>query len=89
MKASKKGNSKGLGTGKISTGGFKIPAELDKEIEEKIYDVSKQAFRCLNLSGVTRFDFLIDEETNKIYVNEPNTIPGCLAFFFFTPNYPK
>lgn len=91
-KAGKKGNSKGLGTGKISTGGFKIPAELDKEIEEKIYDVSKQAFRCLNLSGVTRFDFLIDEETNKIYVNEPNTIPGCLAFFFFTPKgkkYPK
>lgn len=91
-KAGKKGNSKGLGTGKISTGGFKIPAELDKELEEKIYDVSKQAFRCLNLSGVTRFDFLIDEETNKIYVNEPNTIPGCLAFFFFTPKgkkYPK
>ncbi len=65
--------------------GFIIPARLDKEIENKIIDLSKKAFRSLNLKGITRFDFLVDKESKNVYVNEPNTIPGCLAFFFFTP----
>lgn len=67
-----------------STTGFKIPAVLDKEVEEKIYDYSKKAFRSLNLKGITRFDFLVNQKSKEVYVNEPNTIPGCLAFFFFT-----
>lgn len=69
----------------ISTAGFNIPANIDKKMEQEIYDISKSAFRALNLSGVTRFDFLIDKKKKKVYINEPNTIPGCLSFFFFTP----
>ena len=87
------GGKKGPKTGnKISTSGFKIPADVDKEIEEKIYAEAQKAFRALNLSGVTRFDFLVNKKTKEVFVNEPNTIPGCLAFFFFTPKgkkYPK
>ena len=86
-KGAKSGNN-----GKITTSGFKIPAELDKDIEEAIYENAKKAFSALNLSGVTRFDFLVDKKNKKVYVNEPNTIPGCLAFFFYTPKgkkYPK
>lgn len=88
-KGGKKGGAKGNNGGKIATSGFKIPAELDKDLEEEIYKISKKAFRCLNLKGVTRFDFLIDKKSKKIYVNEPNTIPGCLAFFFYTPKGKK
>ena len=69
--------------GKISTAGFEIPAKLDKKIEDEVYKLSKEAFKVLNLSGITRFDFLVDKKSKKVYVNEPNTIPGCLAFFFF------
>lgn len=87
------GGKKGPKTGnKVSTSGFKIPAAVDKEIEEKIYAEAQNAFRALNLSGVTRFDFLVNKKTKEVFVNEPNTIPGCLAFFFFTPKgkkYPK
>lgn len=87
------GGKKGPKNGnKISTSGFKIPADVDKEIEEKIYTEAQKAFRALNLSGVTRFDFLVNKKTKEVFVNEPNTIPGCLAFFFFTPKgkkYPK
>jgi len=85
----KKGGAKGNNGGKVATAGFKIPAELDKKLEEEIYEVSKKAFRCLNLKGVTRFDFLVDSKAKKVYVNEPNTIPGCLAFFFYTPKGKK
>lgn len=88
-KGGKKGGAKNQNGGKLATSGFKIPAELDKEIEEQIYKSSKEAFRCLNLSGVTRFDFLVDTKAKKVYVNEPNTIPGCLAFFFYTPKGKK
>lgn len=84
-KDGKTSGAKGNTGGKVVSSGFKIPAELDKDIEDQIYKYSKEAFRCLNLSGVTRFDFLVDEKAKKVYVNEPNTIPGCLAFFFYTP----
>ena len=70
---------------KSSNTGFKIPAKLDSELTNKIYDLSIQAFKVLDLSGVTRFDFLVNSKTKEVYVNEPNTIPGSLAFFFFTP----
>lgn len=68
-----------------NSSGFTIPAKLDKEIEVKIIEFSKKSFRSLNLKGVTRFDFLVNSKTKEVFVNEPNTIPGCLAFFFFTP----
>lgn len=76
----KKGASK---SSPISTG-FRIPAKLSKEVENKIYEVALASFRALNLKGVTRFDFLVNKKTNEVFVNEPNTIPGSLAFFFFT-----
>ena len=85
----KGGKSGAKSGGKIVNSGFKIPAELDKKVEEDIYKYAKEAFRCLNLSGVTRFDFLVDKKNKKVYVNEPNTIPGCLAFFFYTPKGKK
>lgn len=82
-----KGKMKNPGSkmdGSLITSEFVIPAGIDEKLTEEIYDLSKKAFRVLNLSGVTRFDFLVDKKTKKIYINEPNTIPGCLAFFFYT-----
>ena len=90
-KGGKKGPAKGQG-GAITSGGFKIPADLDPQVEADVYKYAKEAYRALNLSGVTRFDFLVDTKKKQVYVNEPNTIPGCLAFFFYTPkgkNYTK
>ena len=34
-------------------------------------------------SGVCRIDFMMDADTNKVYVNEINTIPGSLAFYLW------
>lgn len=71
---------------------FKIPASLDEKMTNEIYDLAKKTFRVLNLSGVVRVDFLIDSRENKVYINEPNIIPGSLAFYMFdkkTKNYTK
>lgn len=70
--------------GMVSTSRI-IPARVDKKVENEIIDISKRAFRALNLSGVCRIDFLIDSKTNKVYINEPNTIPGSLAFYLWEP----
>lgn len=70
-------------SGNKMSSGFKFPANLDKKLVKEIQEMSKKAFKILDLKGVTRFDYLIDSDTNKIYFNEPNTIPGSLAFYFF------
>lgn len=80
-----------LAGGKNKTGGSKgmastsriIPARISKDLTEKIQNTAKDVFKALNLSGVCRIDFLIDSKSNKYYVNEPNTIPGSLAFYLW------
>ena len=62
-----------------------IPAKIDKKLSEQVTKLSKEVFKLLNLSGVCRIDFLIDKRSKKVYINEPNTIPGSLAFYLWTP----
>lgn len=61
----------------------KLPADISKELEEKVRDYAKQAFTALGCSGVTRVDFLYNTETEELYVNELNTIPGSLSFYLW------
>ena len=67
----------------------KIPAEISDEMTEEIKELSKKIFRVLNLSGICRIDFLIDKKNNKVYINEPNTIPGSLSFYLWEPSGKK
>lgn len=61
----------------------KLPADISKELEEKVRDYAKKAFQCLGCSGVTRVDFLYNTVTEELYVNELNTIPGSLSFYLW------
>ena len=42
-----------------------------------------KTFQTLNCSGVSRIDFMIDRDTDQVYVNEINPIPGSLAFYLW------
>jgi len=66
-----------------------LPARISDEMTKKVQQIAKDAFVSLNLSGVCRIDFLIDGKTEKIYVNEPNTIPGSLSFYLWEPTGKK
>lgn len=79
----KKGPVKGAG--KMSTGDMIVPASLEEELEDIVKQLSVQTFKALNLSGVARIDLLINTKSKEVFVNEPNTIPGCLAFYMWTP----
>ncbi len=63
----------------------KIPAELESSQEEEIYILAKETFKVLNCEGISRIDFILDGDNNKIYVNEINTIPGSLSFYLWQP----
>ena len=45
----------------------------------------RRAFKCFGCSGVSRIDFMINMDTDKIYLNEVNTIPGSLSFYLWEP----
>lgn len=62
-----------------------IPAPISPKQKKIITNMALKIFNSLNLKGVVRFDFIIDNNLDKIYVNEVNTIPGSLAFYLFSP----
>lgn len=62
-----------------------IPARISKELTEEVKEISKKTFKALNLSGLCRIDFLVDQKQKKVYVNEPNTIPGSLSYYLWEP----
>ena len=63
----------------------KIPAQLNKDQEDEIYNLAKNTFKLLNCEGISRIDFILDGDNNEIYVNEINTIPGSLSFYLWEP----
>lgn len=64
----------------MNAGVLKLPAEITEEQKQEIQSLALKTFNVLGCSGVIRIDFMIDEDINKIYVNEVNTIPGSLSF---------
>ena len=77
---SKSGGSKGMAS--VSR---KIPAEISPKLREEIRDMAVKSFKLLGCNGVARIDFMIDEESGKLYFNEINTIPGSLSFYLWEP----
>lgn len=73
------------GSGGMSSAKRKIPADVSAEVSAKIQACAKKAFVELNCNGVVRVDFLLDKNTNEIYLCELNTIPGSLAFYLWEP----
>lgn len=62
-----------------------IPAQIPADIAEAVRSLAVQAYRLADCSGMARADFLITPDTNEVYLNELNTIPG----FTQISMYPK
>ena len=54
---------------------FILPANLDKDSEAKIADISKKIFSLIGCSSFGRVDYIIDEK-NIPYMLEVNSLPG-------------
>ena len=76
--AGSKSGSAGMRTAKRE-----LPADLTPERREEIRQLAVKTFQVLNCNGVSRIDFMIDKDMDKVYVNEINPIPGSLAFYLW------
>ena len=78
-------NAKGSGSKGMASVSRKIPAELTPEKREEVRELAVKSFKALGCNGVSRIDFMIDADTDKLYFNEINQIPGSLAFYLWEP----
>ena len=62
---------------------LQIPAMLSENDLEKIRRVAVAAYKALDASGLSRVDFFIDRDTNAVYLNEINTMPGFTPISMF------
>ena len=60
-----------------------IPANLKEQNIEKVRENAVAAYKALDLSGLSRVDFFVDRDTNKLYLNEVNTMPGFTSISMF------
>ena len=62
-----------------------IPAKIPENISEEIRKTAIKAFKAVDGSGLSRVDFFIENGTDRIIINEINTLPG----FTQISMYPK
>lgn len=53
-----------------------IPADIPQAKKDELWDMAKRGYQALGCQGYARVDFLMDRETQEIYINEINAIPG-------------
>lgn len=62
-----------------------IPAPIPEQTISRVQDLAIQAYKATDCAGMARVDFLLDRQSNELYLNEINTIPG----FTKISMYPK
>lgn len=60
-----------------------IPATISEEMGQKISEIAIRVFKALDGAGLARVDFFVNEETEQIYLNEINTMPGFTSISMY------
>jgi D-alanine-D-alanine ligase len=63
----------------------RVPADIPDELTREIQDLAIKAFRAVDCRGIARVDLLVDRETQAVYLNEVNTLPGSMSFYLWQP----
>jgi D-alanine-D-alanine ligase len=61
------------GTGHVE---FVVPAPIPKRLTGRIQEMAVRGFKAIDGAGFARVDFFLRRDTNRLLVNELNTIPG-------------
>jgi D-alanine-D-alanine ligase len=64
--------------------GTVVPADLSDPIARAVRGFAVDAFKAVDCAGLARVDFLMEKGTNRIFVNEINTIPGFTPISMFS-----
>ncbi|MFN8392271.1 MAG: D-alanine--D-alanine ligase [Bdellovibrionota bacterium] len=85
------------GKGKASGGGAQgmaslvrviDPPDLAENYKSAVLKHAVNAYQVLSCSGVVRFDFMIDLQTERLYFNELNPLPGSMAHYLWEKSAP-
>jgi len=68
-----------------TTSRTEVPAKLPKKIIDRIQREAIRAFQAVDGSGLARVDFFVERGTNRVIINEINTMPGFTSISM----YPK
>jgi len=60
-----------------------IPADLPKEKSNQIREMALKAYKALDCCGLSRVDFFLEKDTDKVYINEINTMPGFTKYSMY------
>jgi D-alanine-D-alanine ligase len=62
-----------------------IPADISADLAREVQRLAVAAFKAVDASGLARMDFFLERGTDRLYLNEINTMPG----FTEISMYPK
>ncbi len=62
-----------------------IPARIPADIQEKVRALAVKVYRAIGCRGLSRVDFFVTYEDNRVVFNEINTLPGFTSISM----YPK
>lgn len=68
---------------KDETTNLVIPADITEEAKKQIAELSVEVFNIVGASGLSRIDFFITKNDNRVLVNEINTMPGFTRFSMY------
>jgi len=69
----------------LDQAGFRTPPRLPPEKTEEVRRLAVACYRAVGCEGMARVDFLVESATERVYINEINTIPGFTSISM----YPK
>lgn len=62
-----------------------IPARISDEVSEDVRQMAIEVYRAIGCRGLSRVDFFVTHQDNRIVLNEINTLPGFTSISM----YPK
>ena len=62
-----------------------IPARIDEDVQEIVREAAVKVYSAIGCQGLSRVDFFVTFEENRVVFNEINTIPGFTSISM----YPK
>jgi D-alanine-D-alanine ligase len=88
LRETKGGDAKASGglktEGGMSSADRIIPAPIGDELTATVQQLARRTFEVLGCTGVARVDLLLDAQ-GRLFVNEPNTIPGSFSYYLWEP----
>lgn len=60
-----------------------VPADIPEEKAEELRELALKAYKALDCAGFARVDFFLEKDTDKLFINEINNIPGFTKYSMF------